>query len=347
VFRHIVVGCDGSPEGRDAVALGAAIASVTGASLSLVGVFPTAFLPVAGSTDRRTLRAQATRALRRERDRFAPQALIQTVADISVPRALRHYAESWQADLVIVGSSPAAAPGHVAIARRGRQLLYDAPFSLGLAARGLRERGVKLRAVGAGYDAGPESETALAVAADLAHGADARLLVRRVVEDIVPALSSAGFLAATGWTHDLWETAREEALAEAQSATAALDVRADASATIGDPGYELRALTEMVDLVVVGSRRWGPVARLVSGGVGETLVADASCSVLIVPRPPAGSRGRTTDRRARAAPAQLRPKPGSDRRRPVGALDGARVLRSGRGAGRHRREVANGVVAGS
>lgn len=39
MFRHIVVGCDGSPEGRDAVALGAAIAAIDDARLSLIGVF--------------------------------------------------------------------------------------------------------------------------------------------------------------------------------------------------------------------------------------------------------------------------------------------------------------------
>lgn len=35
MFKHIVVGCDGRPEGRDAVALGAAIAAATGGRLSL------------------------------------------------------------------------------------------------------------------------------------------------------------------------------------------------------------------------------------------------------------------------------------------------------------------------
>jgi nucleotide-binding universal stress UspA family protein len=62
---------------------------------------------------------------------------------------------------------------------------------------------------------------------------------------------------------------------------------------VGDAGYELRALSKTVDLLVVGSRRWGPVARLVSGAVGETLVADANCSILIVRRP-SESRGRRT-----------------------------------------------------
>ena len=303
MFKHIAVGCDGSHEGRDAVALGAAIASATGARLSLVGVFPPSFLPVEGVTDRKTLRTEATRALRRERDLLAPDAFIHTVADMSVARALRHYAERSHADLVIVGSSRSAPPGHVAIGRHGRQLLYDAPFALGLAARDLHEHGMRLGAVGVGYDGGPEAEAALGMAADLARAADARLLVRRVVEDRVPVLGGDAWIAMADWSHEqMWETARQNALAQARETALELGAASEMSATIGDPGYEIRALSEAVDLVVVGSRRWGPIARLVTGGVGETLVRDASCSILIVPRPPA-SRKRGASRRREPRPA--------------------------------------------
>jgi nucleotide-binding universal stress UspA family protein len=298
MYKHIAVGCDGSLEGRDAVALGAAIASVTGARLSLVGVFSPSFLPIAGVSDRKTLRADATRSLRRERDLLAPDAFIQTIADPSVARALRRYAERRHADLVIVGSSRRAPAGHAAIGRHGRQLLYDAPFALGLAARDLHRHEVRLRTIGVGYDGGLEAEAALSTAAELAGAAGARLEVRRVVEDRVPVLSADAWIRLGDWDHErMWESARRQAFAEARAAADDLGVAADVSATVGDPGYELRALSESLDLVVVGSRRWGPVARLVTGGVGETLVRDASCSTLIVPRPSAsrrrGAAGRT------------------------------------------------------
>ena len=48
---------------------------------------------------------------------------------------------------------------------------------------------------------------------------------------------------------------REVALAEAQVAVTRLEIPAEASATVGDPGYELRAFSNGVDLIVVGSRR--------------------------------------------------------------------------------------------
>jgi nucleotide-binding universal stress UspA family protein len=284
MFKRIVVGCDGSPGARDAVALAASIASATGAGISLVGVYPPSLFPVPGSTDRRTLRTHAELALRRERDELAPDALLHTAADLSVPRALRHYAEHWHADLVIVGCSRAAPNGHVQIGRDGRQLVYDAPFSLALPTRGLHRHAVVLRRIGVGYDGGPEAQAALSLATGLARAAGAALVIHSIVEDLIPPLSVEQSIVREDWAK-LWEAERESALARAESAASALGIAAEASATVGDPGTLLRALTNEVDLIVVGSRRWGPVARLVSGGVGETLVADARCPILIVPRP--------------------------------------------------------------
>ena len=304
MFKHIAVGSDGSPAGRDAVALGEAVAAATGARLSLVGVFPPSFLPIPGMTDRKTMRAQVTRMLREERDQLAPDASVHTVADSSAARALRHYARRAHADLVVVGSSHSAEPGHVKVGRTGRQLLYDAPFALALAAHGLHERTPKLRKVGVGFDGCPEAEAALPIAAELAQEAHAKLLVRSVVEDRVPVLSGEAWIGLGDWSHEqVWLEARDSAQAEAQEAVARLDLPAEVSATLGDPGYEMRAFSNTVDLVVVGSRRWGPVARLVTGGVGETLVTDAGCSVLIVRRPAASRRGRNAAGREARRPA--------------------------------------------
>jgi nucleotide-binding universal stress UspA family protein len=288
VFSHIAVGSDGRPGSDDAVALGAAIALATGGRLSLVGAFSPQFLPVEGVTDRKTLRAEATRTLRGQRDRLAPEAIVHTVADPSPARALRHFAQRSHADLVIIGSRNAAAPGHVSIGRTGRQLLYHAPFSLGVAPHGLHEREFAIRSIGVGYDGCPEADAALAVAAALAADAHAKLLVRRVAEDRVPVLTGEQWMVLADWSHeDMWEGERQKALVEVQAVASGLAVPTEVSATLGDPGYEMRAFSQAVDLIVVGSRRWGPVARLVTGGVGETLVTDASSSVLIVPRPPA------------------------------------------------------------
>jgi nucleotide-binding universal stress UspA family protein len=301
MFKRTVVGCKSSPEGRDAVALGAAIASATDATLSLVCVYPMSLFPVPGSSDRATFLAQAEATLRQERDSHAPQALIDAVPDLFVARALRHYAARWHAGLVVVGSDASARAGQAAIGRRSRQLLYDAPFTLALARRGLHDQGVELRRIGVGYDGGPEAQAALAFAAELGRATGSTLAIHSVVEDRFP-FTRKNWFNSREWDQ-MWEGRRQSAHAEAEEAVSLLDVSTEVTSAIGDPGLQMRDLSKRVDLVVVGSRRWGPVARLVSGSVGETLVSEAHCSIMIVPRPPVAGGPRTRSLIAEQTPA--------------------------------------------
>ena len=52
----------------------------------------------------------------------------------------------------------------------------------------------------------------------------------------------------------------------------------------GLAGEELAAFGEHVDLLVVGSRGYGPVRRLVLGSTSEYLERHARCSLLVLPR---------------------------------------------------------------
>ena len=52
----------------------------------------------------------------------------------------------------------------------------------------------------------------------------------------------------------------------------------------GDPSLELRRLSREVDLIVIGSRGWGTVRRVLSNSTAHTLVHRAQCPVLVLPR---------------------------------------------------------------
>ena len=54
---------------------------------------------------------------------------------------------------------------------------------------------------------------------------------------------------------------------------------------MGDPAQELAHVAQEADLLVVGSRRWGPLSRLGVGSTGEELMRETPCSLLLVPRP--------------------------------------------------------------
>jgi nucleotide-binding universal stress UspA family protein len=53
---------------------------------------------------------------------------------------------------------------------------------------------------------------------------------------------------------------------------------------LGDPAGELILASEGLALLVLGSRRWGPVRRLALGSTSERVIRHAGCPVLVPPR---------------------------------------------------------------
>jgi nucleotide-binding universal stress UspA family protein len=286
-ISRIAVGVDGYAEGRDAAALAGALARATGADAILVAVLgDPVVIPLAGGSWKE-LHDQAELTLSLARDELVPGGRSMIVTDVSVARALERVVEREHRDLLVVGSTRDAEEGRVRIGRRSRQLIGDAPCALAIAPRGFeRDRAYSLQRIGVGYDGGPESEAALALAGSLAGAAGAELSIGAVVDDRIPTFGLSGARGAqivAEWeqlvTEDV-ERLRIEAV-EAAKRTG-VDVRVEAMQ--GRPATVLLELSEEVDLLVIGSRRWGAVARLVLGSTGEALVHDASCPLLVVPR---------------------------------------------------------------
>ena len=90
-----------------------------------------------------------------------------------------------------------------------------------------------------------------------------------------------------GNVHEDYEARQREGLDEAVAAMPS-DVRVETGFTAGSPSHELAAQSELVDLMVVGSRGYGPRAAVLLGGVTHTLLRKAACPVVVLPR---GSRG--------------------------------------------------------
>ena len=83
--------------------------------------------------------------------------------------------------------------------------------------------------------------------------------------------------------HQNYEAQQREGLDEAVAALPA-EVRAETVFMAGTPGPELAAQTEGVDLMVVGSRGYGPRAAVLLGGVTHTVIRKAHCPVIVLPR---------------------------------------------------------------
>jgi nucleotide-binding universal stress UspA family protein len=288
LITRIAAGIDGFPEGRDAAALGQSLAEATGAELMLVAVHSAALLPAPPALSYRSLRQQSELELREVRDSLAPGARTLTATDHSVPRALHHLVQRHRRDLLVVGSSRRGPEGRVRIGKRTRQLLCHFGCTLAVAPRGLHTNSKRgLRHIGIGYDGSPESESALALAASIAAGAAADLHVQAIVDDRVPvfARSALNRVVEVEWDEAI-RTEMDETRARAVAAGERLGARLDIGVARGRPADVLLELAQDLDLLVIGSRHWGPASRVLLGSTGEAIMHDAACAVLAVPRPP-------------------------------------------------------------
>lgn len=285
MLKRIVAGVDGGPAGEDAAVLAAALADQPACELLLAGVWPEVPLPVPVVLGDAEPREQVERMLLGVRERLAPRGVTTVLSDRSVARALRRLSEQRPVDLIVLGSSGRATRGHARAGRDARQVVHEAPAPVALAARDLRRQPFALRQVVVGVDGGPESRAALEQAAALAAAHGAHLTATVVIDDALPPVSSP-----LGDGLDLlqWEEMIAHQRRRAERVAAELVERDGvdtAQMRVGDPAAELAASAADAELLVVGSRHWGPISRVVIGSVTEDLLSDAPCSLLLVPRP--------------------------------------------------------------
>jgi nucleotide-binding universal stress UspA family protein len=141
--------------------------------------------------------------------------------------------------------------------------------------------------VGCGFDGSPESQRALAWAADLARAASARLRVLSVYEPTPSTSLAVGGGLATASINDVLRRERQKELTQA---LAALDPDIDASEKLldGDARDLLARESGELELLVVGSRGNGPLGAVLLGSVSSALVRSAQSPLVVVPRPANG-----------------------------------------------------------
>jgi nucleotide-binding universal stress UspA family protein len=286
-IERIAAAVDFHPEGEDAAVLGAVIAHATGGDLLLAAIEPDRPFVIPG-VDRRSMRRQTASMLGRARDSLTPGARIIVDRDLSIARGISRVIDKQHRQLLVCGSSRCGPAGEVSIGRTTRQLLDRVPCSLAIAPRGLSaDRELQFARIGVGFDGGDESRAALAVAATIARGAGAELLVRGVVDDQLPSLGWPGWW--RGPIREAWREVMGEEVASMRTliddAISQLGVPVTAEVKRDVPAASLSELSGDVDLLVIGSRRWGPLARLLLRGTGEALVHGSRCALLVVPRP--------------------------------------------------------------
>jgi nucleotide-binding universal stress UspA family protein len=271
----ILTGVDGTESGRDAVTLAAMLARSTGAPLIAAFVYP----EDAGSATVEVTRERLGELL------GDLSAEVRPVPSSSPARGLTETAEAEGARMVVVGSHRSGVIGRVASGGTAERLLHGTPCPVAVAPRGYRKRNVSaLKHVGVAFVDTPEGHEALRVAADLAAQAAAALTLYSVVGVrqtwFVPDAVRPEAETIPAEVRKEYRDALDQALAKLPSG-----VTGTGEVLYGDVVEELSMLDERgVDLLVSGSRGYGPLRRVLLGTVSSSLVRQSSVPVLVVPR---------------------------------------------------------------
>jgi nucleotide-binding universal stress UspA family protein len=323
MFENVLVGVDGRTGGHDAIALAQTLAS-RDARLAFVNVRVGRTNPVhalaRGVVDEE--RDASNRLLRHARAQAAVDAALVSVEAASPARGLHEEADARDADLIVVGSCARGAFGRVMLGDDASAALNGAPCAVAIASAGFHEKAGRLEKLGVAFNGTPESEAALELARGLARESGASILALEVVH--LSAYTYGGLIAPP-----LMSDAIEAMLGQAAERMQSI-AGADGRTRYGLAGEELAAFGDEVDLLIVGSRSYGPLRRLVTGSTASYLERHARCSLLVLPR---GAKRRGGERLAAVPAGEAMTTRGasSPQERPWRA--GATVTRSPRGSG--------------
>lgn len=282
-MRKIVVGFDGSDEARDGLRLARALAHGTGAEL----IVAAAFGPILGGpgVDLQALESEyfADVFAKAEAELGGTSFERRELREVSAPRGLDQLAEEEGADVIVIGSAHRGKVGRVLFGSVGERLLYGAPCAVAVAPRGYAGcEHLGKGTIGVAYDGSPESGLALEGAMALATvlGGELRLITVIFSDwSFVPVSSSKSSDAYMDAVRRHYRDIQNEALERIGDAP-----KAEAILEQGEPAAALTACAVDLDLLVMGSRGYGPVRRTLLGAVSAEVMRTSPCPVVVVPR---------------------------------------------------------------
>jgi nucleotide-binding universal stress UspA family protein len=273
----IVAAYEDTPGGHDALVLGAQLARLTGLTAVVATVYPTDGIGLSAIARDPRWREKAEAVARERFDRA--RAVIDREWDSAemefsplgpgpAAPALVDHAEDVGAAVLVVGSTAGGLVGRLAPGKTVQRLLPMARCPIAIAPRGYRHLAEKrIASIGVAYDGTAESDQAIVVAVHLASRTGAALRFVVVATD-------------PGAVHEAKKTAQKGV----SRVPAEIDTLVDV--VIGrNVAHTLADLPERTDLLVVGSRGYRFMRRLLLGSVTGALVRSARYPVVVVPIP--------------------------------------------------------------
>jgi len=276
MFKKILVGYDGTEQSGDALAFARAIGGEQAQVTAACSYWYEPMTARIGGTNigEGSMRDGAERVL----SDLPPEVVRLPAPGASPAAALHELLETGDYDLVVVGSTHRGAAGRVLAGTTAERLLQGSPRPVAVPPRGYRDRARRLGRVGVAYGGGDESRAALEVGRQLAEPG-AELLVLAAFSTPVPIAIGYGVpMPDEDEMREAVQRDLDQAIAD-HGAPGTLGELIE-----GPAGPGLVEASERLDVLVMGSRGYGPLRRVLLGSVSSHVMRHAHCPVVVVPR---------------------------------------------------------------
>lgn len=278
-ISRIIVGVDGRPGGADALALARDLTSAKTELIAVsVAVLDAQRLPIIDPDGEDAARRAAQHRLDEIREQHADVRGEISVA-YSPAAGLHSAAERLDAGLIVVGSCHRGRVDRIFAGDDTLATLRGAPCPVAVAPQAYALRDGPITTIGLGWNAGDDADVALEFVRTLSRdlGAEAQGLA---VVGLPPWPVAGGTTTGAAIADEVAVLAGRALALEDFDITTVAGVTAD----------ELERFAAEVDVLVVGSRQRGLLARVVFGSTSEALARSCVRPLIVVPRISADAR---------------------------------------------------------
>jgi nucleotide-binding universal stress UspA family protein len=285
IARTIIIGLDRGEQGPDALALGGALAEALAATPLVATVVPHPRDLIGASELERALEVDTDDLFAVAREELAALApRTRAIGSTSPAGALYQLAEDEGAVAIVVGSTHRGALGRAMPGSVGANLLRGAPCAVAVAPRNYAARDERrLQRLLVGFDGSPEANAALDTAAALTTQVHGTLTLVTVAEPPGYGWGEALSVLSADAFHSREQRQKRDVL------DLGLDrvpdgVAVEGRLVNGEVADVLADASKDFDLLLLGSRGYGPLRRTLLGSAAGEVMTRAACPVLILPR---------------------------------------------------------------
>jgi nucleotide-binding universal stress UspA family protein len=283
--RKIVIGYDPEHGGGDALRLGRLFAEVLAAHPIVFTALPWPRYLMGVEDLQRQVDVEM-------RDRFAAirdelqdlEVETHAAASPSPSEALHEFAEVEDVSMVVLGSSHRSPVGRTLAGSVGESFMHGAPCAIAIAPHGYAERSqAPLLRIAVAFDGSPEAWSALETAIGVAERCHGQLTVIAVADYPSYGYAAAWSILTVDEFKD-YEQEEKGRLLELALGRVPPGLGHEGRVLTGDAASELAEVSGEFDLMVTGSRAYGPLRSTLLGSTTRKLIRASACPVLVLPR---------------------------------------------------------------